>query len=113
MTGQNTLKQRLKAGETVAAAWLELGSPDVAELLVHAGWDILVIDCEHGVAGLEEGLGLIRAVDHGADGAIRGDGSRHRAGVSLPAAGPTRLCSPDRAGDGFRCRHKLCQRRRT
>jgi len=63
MTGQNTLKQRLKAGETVAAAWLELGSPDVAELLVHAGWDVLVIDCEHGVAGLEEGLGLIRAVE--------------------------------------------------
>ncbi|MGP6086300.1 HpcH/HpaI aldolase family protein [Antarctobacter jejuensis] len=63
MTGQNTLKKRLKSGETVAAAWLELGSPDVAELLVHAGWDVLVIDCEHGIAGLEEGLGLIRAVE--------------------------------------------------
>lgn len=63
MAGKNTLKARLAAGETVAAAWLELGSPDIAELLVHAGWDVLVIDCEHGIAGLEEGLGLIRAVE--------------------------------------------------
>lgn len=63
MTGKNKLKSRLMAGETVAAAWLELGTPDVAELMVRAGWDVLVIDCEHGVAGLEEGLGLIRAVE--------------------------------------------------
>lgn len=63
MTRKNTLKTRLKAGETIAAAWLELGTPEVAELLVYAGWDVIVIDCEHGVAGLEDGLGLIRAVE--------------------------------------------------
>lgn len=63
MTGKNTLKARIAGGENVTAAWLELGSPEVAEILVHAGWDVLVIDCEHGVAGLEEGLNLIRAVE--------------------------------------------------
>lgn len=42
--GRNPLKRRLAAGETVTAAWLELNSPDVAEILVRAGWDVLVID---------------------------------------------------------------------
>lgn len=51
------------SGETVTAAWLEIGSPDVAELLVHCGWDVVVIDCEHGTFGLEEGLNMIRAVE--------------------------------------------------
>lgn len=63
MTGRNTLKARIEAGETVTAAWLEIGSPDVAELLVHCGWDVIVIDCEHGTFGLEEGLNMIRAVE--------------------------------------------------
>ncbi|WP_353475900.1 aldolase/citrate lyase family protein (plasmid) [Salipiger sp. H15] len=63
MTGKNHLKARLKAGETVTAAWLELGTPEAAEILVHTGWDVVVIDCEHGTAGLEAGLGLIRAVE--------------------------------------------------
>lgn len=63
MTGRNKLKARLRAGETVAAAWFELGSPEVAELLVYSGWDVLVIDCEHGAAGLEAGLNLLRAVE--------------------------------------------------
>ena len=60
---KNTLRHRIETGETVTAAWLELGSPDVAEILVRCGWDVVLIDCEHGVAGLEEGLGLIRAVE--------------------------------------------------
>ena len=63
MIVKNTLKARLKAGETVAAAWLEFGTAEVAEVMVHSGWDVIVIDCEHGVAGLEEGLRLIRAVE--------------------------------------------------
>lgn len=63
MTGQNKLKARLKAGETVTAGWLELGSPDVAEIIVHSGWDVVVVDAEHGVAGVERAFELIRAVE--------------------------------------------------
>lgn len=69
---KNRLKARLAAGETVSAAWLEFGAPDVAEALVHAGWDVIVIDCEHGSAGLEDGLKLIRAVEGaGGDAVVR------------------------------------------
>lgn len=60
---KNRLKARLAAGETVCAAWLEFGAPEVAEALVHSGWNVIVIDCEHGSAGLEDGMKLIRAVE--------------------------------------------------
>lgn len=63
MTRKNTLKTRLQNGETVAAAWLDLGSPDVAELLVHTGWDVVVVDCEHGAAAIDQALPLIRAIE--------------------------------------------------
>ncbi|WP_102106985.1 HpcH/HpaI aldolase family protein [Oceaniglobus roseus] len=67
---KNNVKRRILAGETVTAAWLELGSPDVAEILVRSGWDVVLIDCEHGVAGLEKGLDLIRAVEAAGGDAI-------------------------------------------
>ena len=63
MANPNRLKARLAAGETVTGAWLEFGSPDVAEAMVRAGWDVIVVDCEHGAAGLESAWGLIRAVE--------------------------------------------------
>lgn len=63
MRRPNTLKARLKAGETVTAAWLDLGSADVAELLVHCGWDVVVVDCEHGAADISGAIDLIRAVE--------------------------------------------------
>lgn len=63
MMMRNRLKARIAAGETVTGAWLELGTPEVAEILVRTGWDVIVIDCEHGVADLEEGFNLVRAVE--------------------------------------------------
>jgi 4-hydroxy-2-oxoheptanedioate aldolase len=60
---RNRLKARLGAGETIGAMWLEFGSAEVAEAAVLSGWDVVVIDCEHGAAGLEDGLGLLRAVE--------------------------------------------------
>ncbi|WP_128254766.1 HpcH/HpaI aldolase family protein [Falsirhodobacter deserti] len=58
----NALKKRLLDGETITASWIDTGSPEVCDIVVNAGWDVVVIDCEHGAAPLEEGLGLIRAV---------------------------------------------------
>ena len=69
---RNGLKRRLRDGETVCAAWLETGSPELAEILVRCGWDTVVIDCEHGAAGLEDGLNLVRAVEAaGGDAVVR------------------------------------------
>lgn len=59
----NPLKERLRAGEFLKAAWVELASPDVAEIMVRHGWDIIVIDGEHGVGGLEDWVATARAVE--------------------------------------------------
>lgn len=59
----NKLKQRLAAGEQVAAAWVELGNPDIAEIMVRHGWDTLVIDGEHGVGDLDDWVAVARAAE--------------------------------------------------
>lgn len=60
---RNRLKARLAAGERLCGAWAQLGSPDAAEALVRAGWDVIVVDCEHGCVGVENAAGMIRAVE--------------------------------------------------
>ncbi|MFC3529833.1 HpcH/HpaI aldolase/citrate lyase family protein [Paracoccus mangrovi] len=59
----NPLKQRLRAGETLKAAWVGLASPDVAEIMVRHGWDIIVIDGEHGIGTLEDWVATARAAE--------------------------------------------------
>lgn len=59
----NPIKARLSAGEFVTAAWAELGSPEAAEVLVRHGWRTILIDGEHGVGGLEDWVGIARAVE--------------------------------------------------
>ncbi len=59
----NPLKQRLRAGEMIKAAWVELASPDVAEIMVRHGWQVIVIDAEHGVGTLEDWVATARAIE--------------------------------------------------
>lgn len=59
----NKLKQRISAGEQVAAAWVELGNADIAEIMVRHGWDTLVIDGEHGVGDVEDWVAVARAAE--------------------------------------------------
>lgn len=68
----NRLKQRLAAGERVAAAWVELGNADIAEIMVAHGWTTLLIDGEHGVGDLEDWVAVARAAEAaGADVVLR------------------------------------------
>lgn len=59
----NSLKQRMLAGEFVPAAWLELASPDIAEIVVRSGWPVILIDGEHGIGDLEHWVAVARAVE--------------------------------------------------
>lgn len=59
----NTFKQRLQTPAMIPAAWVELGSPDIAEILVTHGWDTIIIDGEHGRGELEDWVNVARAVE--------------------------------------------------
>ncbi|MEI4472446.1 HpcH/HpaI aldolase family protein [Frigidibacter sp. MR17.24] len=59
----NPLKKRLQSGERIAAAWVQLGNADIAEIMVHHGWNVLVIDGEHGRGGIEDWVAIARAVE--------------------------------------------------
>lgn len=63
MRRDNKLKQRLAAGEQLFGIWLQSGSPIYAELAVMAGFEVVLIDNEHGPASLETTLHLLHAVE--------------------------------------------------
>ena len=77
----NLLKRRLLAGERVAAMWIQLESPTLAEAAVHAGWRTLVIDTEHGWIGHETLVHMLRACEAAGGHAI----------VRVPDAEPTTI----------------------
>lgn len=59
----NTLKARLKAGESVYGAWVGSGSPGNTEILGHVGFDFLVIDQEHGAGEMVDAVAALRAAE--------------------------------------------------
>ncbi|HZH25736.1 MAG TPA: aldolase/citrate lyase family protein [Azospirillaceae bacterium] len=58
----NTLKRKLAAGQQAIGVWSHAASPMLAELLGQAGFDTVLIDDEHGVAGLHQTLGQLQAI---------------------------------------------------
>lgn len=63
MSERNRLKSWLADGACVPGLWAELGAPDAAEASVCAGWPVVVVDNEHGVADLGQAVHLLRAVE--------------------------------------------------
>lgn len=43
----NTVREKLRSGKPVIGCFMGLGSPTVAEMLAHAGFDFLVVETEH------------------------------------------------------------------
>ena len=70
-----SLRSRLRAREQLIAGWLDLASPATAELAAGAGFDVVIVDLEHGwgdeAAAREQiraagGAALVRTPDGGA-----------------------------------------------
>jgi len=59
----NTLRKKLLAGEAALGLWAGLGSETVIEMAAPLGFDWILIDCEHGVAGYEVLPGLLRSLN--------------------------------------------------
>jgi 4-hydroxy-2-oxoheptanedioate aldolase len=63
ITADQSLRQRVLAGEIVLGAFLNLGSPTTAELFGRAGYDWLIVDLEHGLTTEESLLAMLHAVE--------------------------------------------------
>ncbi|MEO1090754.1 MAG: aldolase/citrate lyase family protein [Pseudomonadota bacterium] len=63
MRRQNQLKHRLAGGERLTGIWAQAASPTLCEIAVLAGFDVVLIDNEHGPASLETTLHMLRAVE--------------------------------------------------
>jgi 4-hydroxy-2-oxoheptanedioate aldolase len=93
VSGARSLRSRLLAGEQVVTALVRIPSAEIVEMLAVAGFDAVVIDCEHGpvdISALREHIALaqlhgmealvrpgyadpstvLRALDHGATGIV-------------------------------------------
>jgi 2-dehydro-3-deoxyglucarate aldolase len=57
-----TLRTKLRGGELVIGSWLQFGYPQLAEMMVGAGFDYLVVDMEHGAMGVTGMRDLIQVV---------------------------------------------------
>ena len=58
------IKRRIKAGETLAGCWLNLGSSVTAEIVGLSGYDWVLIDLEHGAGEQTDLLHQLQALEH-------------------------------------------------
>lgn len=65
------LRQRLRAGAPTSAAFLDLGSPVSAEVTAASGFDIVVVDLEHGAGDEAAARAQIRAAERHAAVVVR------------------------------------------
>ena len=57
------LKERLRSNQLSIGTWLALGNTAIAEIVVAAGYDWVVIDLEHSVISIDQAGELIRVID--------------------------------------------------
>ncbi|MBL4666956.1 MAG: hypothetical protein JKY04_06220 [Sneathiella sp.] len=62
MKHMGRLKNKLRAGQKTAAAWLFTGSPEMAEIMGSVGFDAIMIDHEHGCGDLRSAIEQHRAI---------------------------------------------------
>lgn len=60
-----SLRQRMRAGETLIGSWINSGSPIVAELMAACGFDFLCVDVEHSAVDLPQTQQLFQAIRSG------------------------------------------------
>ena len=57
------LKQKLAARETTIGSWITLPHPAIAEIMVNAGFEWIVVDLEHSAITIGEAIELIRTIE--------------------------------------------------
>ena len=62
MTPRNLLRRRLTEGGTVLGIWQQLAHPAIAELMALAGYEMVLIDMEHGPGSLFDTANMMRGI---------------------------------------------------
>jgi 4-hydroxy-2-oxoheptanedioate aldolase len=62
---ENTVRKRLRGGQTVLGTWLSISDGLSAELMAAVGWEWLLIDMEHGPVPLGSAAEMVTAVRAG------------------------------------------------
>ena len=71
MNGES-IKQKLNMGQRINGCWIEMFSPIAAEIMAMSGYDIAVIDLEHGPGSYLEAISMMQALaNHGCSPLIR------------------------------------------
>jgi 4-hydroxy-2-oxoheptanedioate aldolase len=60
----NRLLDLFRAAKPAVAGWMSIDSAYAAELVGSAGFDAVVIDCQHGMAGHAQMLAMLQALSH-------------------------------------------------
>ena len=61
----NEVRQKLNENKVSIGSWMQINSPDVAEIMGHAGFDWVVVDLEHGSISYSDLPNLFRALELG------------------------------------------------
>jgi 4-hydroxy-2-oxoheptanedioate aldolase len=65
MSRPNRMKARLRAGEKLIGTWLQSGCATFAEMAAIAGYDVFIMDQEHGMGDLQAAVDSLRAANAG------------------------------------------------
>jgi 4-hydroxy-2-oxoheptanedioate aldolase len=60
----NRLLDLFRAGQSAVAGWMSIDSAYAAELVGASGFDAVVIDCQHGMAGHAQMVAMLQALSH-------------------------------------------------
>ncbi|WEK51538.1 MAG: aldolase/citrate lyase family protein [Candidatus Kaistia colombiensis] len=82
MNRTNPLRQMLDEARPAFGVWLQLAHPAIAEMMGLLGYDIVLIDMEHGPGSLGDAANMMRGVHRSAGAAVM---------VRVPAADPAFL----------------------
>ena len=71
MNGES-IKQKLNMGQRITGCWIEMFSPIAAEIMALSGYDVAVIDLEHGPGSYLEAISVMQALtNHGCAPLVR------------------------------------------
>jgi 4-hydroxy-2-oxoheptanedioate aldolase len=59
---ENRLRALKRARSPIVNGWLSIAAPYAAELMGHAGFDALTVDCQHGMIGFDAAVAMLQAI---------------------------------------------------